>query len=166
MKIPRLCAPIRSLRWRDAPDAELKFAPEPNEWVIRWKDVANAGQVIEIMFDAPPLLPQDCPTPAATGDGTLLLHAYQAATHGEKLRFEPQWYKNTVGYWTMPDDYATWKLRLDQPGTYSVAILQGCGNGQGGSDVLLSLRTGDQVTAELPFQIVETGHFQNFRWNH
>lgn len=95
-----------------------------------------------------------------------MLHAYQASTFGEKLRFEPQWYKNTVGYWAVLNDYATWQFTMDQPGTYSVAVLQGCGQGQGGSDGVMTLRSGDGVTAELPFKTIDTGHFQNFRWNH
>ena len=87
-------------------------------------------------------------------------------TFGEKLRFEPQWYKNTVGYWAVASDYATWDLKIQQPGTYTVAVLQGCGKGHGGSDAVISLRQGNDVKAMLPFQTIDTGHFQNFRWNH
>ena len=47
-----------------------------------------------------------------------------------------------------------------------MAVLQGCGKGQGGSDAVISLRQDGQVKAELTFQTIDTGHFQNFRWNH
>ena len=163
--IPRLCAPIQSLRWKNQPEAELKFRPEPAQWDFSWKTVPNSA-VIEVVFDSAPLLPADCPRAVPAGDGSVMLHAYQARTFGEKLRFEPQWYKNTVGYWTIPTDYATWKLAIDQPGTFSLAVLQGCGKGQGGSDALITLRQGKEVKAELPFQTIDTGHFQNFRWHH
>lgn len=164
--LPRLCAPIRSWRWRNDSDAELKFVPEPTNWVFSWKQPVAEGSVIEVEFDSVPKLPQDCPAATSVGDGSVLLHASQAATFGEKLRYEPQWFKNTVGYWTVPTDYAAWDLQIDQPGQFTVAILQGCGTGQGGSDAALTLRQGDGVTAELPFQTVDTGHFQNFRWLH
>ena len=164
--IPRLSAPIRSIQWQGAPDAELKFWPEQGEWVFSWKQRPTDADVIEVVFDAPPVLPEDCPQATAAGDGSIRLHAFQARTFGEKLRFEPQWYKNTVGYWTIPTDYATWDFEVDQPGTFSVALLQGCGAGQGGSDALLTLRQADNVATELPFQTIDTGHFQNFRWSH
>ena len=122
--------------------------------------------VIEVVFDVDPVLPADCAPAVAAGDGSIMLQAYQASTFGEKLRFEPQWYKNTVGYWAVGTDYATWNLTVDQPGTYSVAVLQGCGKGQGGSDAAISLSRGGKVKAELPFQTIDTGHFQNFVWRH
>ena len=164
--IPRLSAPIQSLEWEGHPEAELKFVPEPETWVFSWKQVPEESPTIKVVFDQQPVMPADCEKASPAGDGSVMLHAYQASTFGEKLRFEPQWYKNTVGYWTIPTDYATWDLAIDQPGTYSVAALQGCGQGQGGSDALMSLRQGDQVKVELPFKTIDTGHFQNFRWNH
>lgn len=164
--ISRLCAPIRAMHWKGHPDMELKFVPEPQHWVFSWSTAPSDAPVIEIIFDLPPVLPADCPQAIPAGDGSVMLHAYQASTFGVKLRFEPQWYKNTVGYWAVATDYATWDLTIDQPGAYSIAVLQGCGDGQGGSDAVLTLKQGVQVKAELPFQTIDTGHFQNFRWNH
>lgn len=163
--IPRLCAPIRSIRWKDQSDSEIKFWPEPQEWVFSWKTASAQAKVIEVSFDTTPVLPTDCPTAVPAGDGSVMLHAYQASTFGEKLRFEPQWYKNTVGYWAVATDYATWDLTIDQPGTFSVSVLQGCGKGQGGSDAVISVRQGDEMKTKLPFQTLDTGHFQNFRWH-
>ncbi|MCA9029821.1 MAG: hypothetical protein KDA66_03375 [Planctomycetaceae bacterium] len=164
--IPRLCASIRSVVWCQHPDALVKVAPEPNEWIFSWKPKGEEDALLKIRLDTQPLLPVDCPIATPNGDGSVMLHAYQANTFGEKLRFEPQWYKNTVGYWAVATDYATWKLKLDAPGTYSVAVLQGCGSGQGGSDAKLTLSQADKVEAEVSFQTIDTGHFQNFRWNH
>lgn len=164
--IPRLCAPMRSFGWTNQPNAELKFTPEPREWIFSWKDAPTDAKVIEVVFDAEPVLPHDLTAIRSAGDGSVLLHAFQATTHGEKLRFEPQPYKNTVGYWTVPTDYVTWKLAVDQPGRFAVAVLQGCGQGQGGSEGLISLRQKEEVNAELPFEPLDTGHFQNFRWRH
>ena len=164
--IPRVSAPIRSIHFLNAPKTAIKFWPEQEEWVFSWKQSPPQAAVIEVVFDRTPVLPSDCPEARPAGDNSIMLHAYQASTFGEKLRFEPQWYKNTVGYWTVASDYATWKLQVTEPGTYSVALLQGCGKGQGGSDAVITLAKDSDVKAELPFKTVETGHFQNFRWNH
>ncbi len=164
--IPRLCAPMRSFGWKGHTDAELKFVPEPLEWIFSWKTIPKDANLIEVAFDAEPVLLRDLTPVRPTADGSVMLHAHQASTHGEKLRFEPQSFKNTVGYWTVPTDYATWKLAVEQPGKFTVAVLQGCGAGQGGSDGVISLRQHADVKAELPFQTLDTGHFQNFRWCH
>lgn len=164
VSLKRLCAPIRSMGWKGQPDRLLKFTPETDHWVFSWKRAPTDDPVVEVVFDHRPVLPEATGPIQAGADGSVMLHAYQAQTHGDKLRFEPQWYKNTVGYWTVPTDHVTWDLAIDQPGTFSVAILQGCGGGQGGSDALLSLSHGEQQAAEVPFETLETGHFQNFRW--
>jgi len=164
--IPRLCAPIRSVQWAASKDKAPKVVPEIDHWVFSWKDIPTEDSLIKVVFDRKPVLLADCPVARPAGDGSVMLPAFSASTFGEKLRFEPQWYKNTVGYWVKPGDYATWKLKLKKPGQYSVAILQGCGKGQGGSDAVITLHDGEQAIAELPFKTVDTGHFQNFRWNH
>lgn len=164
--IPRLCAPIRSIQSIGRPLEDLRIRPAQQEWTIAWKAAPSGPAVIEIVFDSTPLLPHDCPISTPAGDGSVMLHAWQARTFGEKILFEPQWYKNTVGYWAIESDYATWNLRVDQPGVYSIAMLQGCGEGHGGSDAVVTLRKKDEVKAELAFQTIDTGHFQNFRWNH
>jgi hypothetical protein len=90
-------------------------------------------------------------------DGSILLHSREAEIRGTMLRYEPQPNKNTVGYWTKVEDWASWDFQVTQPGSYSVEILQGCGNGSGGSDVEFSV--GDQV---LKVTVKETGGFQMF----
>ena len=49
-------------------------------------------------------------------------------------------------------------MTVSKPGTFAVEILQGCGKGQGGSEVELTV--GEQV---LKFKVEDTGHFQNFK---
>ena len=93
------------------------------------------------------------------------LLARNGITTGEKLRFEPQWYKNTIGYWTVREDSVRWSIEVDQPGEFSVGLLQGCGEGQGGSVAILEVMRGETVVAALEFETLETGHFQNFVWN-
>ena len=97
---------------------------------------------------------------AAPGEA-ITLHARDAVVHGEKLRYEPEPHKNTLGYWTNPADWAEWPVEIARPGTFEVHVLQGCGEGQGGSEVRVSL--GGQ---SLTFTVQDTGHFQNFVWRH
>jgi hypothetical protein len=96
------------------------------------------------------------PVPQAP-DGTVLLHAKDVAIHGTTVRYEPQPNKNTVGYWTRLEDWVSWDFEVTRSGAFKVEILQGCGNGSGGSEVAFSL--GDQT---LTTKVVETGGFQNF----
>ena len=90
---------------------------------------------------------------------TVTLHARDATTHGEMLRYEPEPHKDTLGYWTNVNDWAAWPVEVKRAGTFEVHVLQGCGAGQGGSEVQVSL--GDD---SLTFIVEDTGHFQNFRW--
>jgi hypothetical protein len=163
--IPRFCASIRSIQW-DTGAGDLTLVPERDHWVISWKQVPAEAREFVITFDSAAILPEELGPGVEVGDGSITLHASQGMTHGEKLRFEPQSHKNTVGYWTMRDDFATWKFVTSAPAAYSVAVLQGCGAGQGGSRAQLQVARGEQIAATLDFTTVDTGHFQNFRWLH
>ena len=98
------------------------------------------------------------PTPiAAPASGPILLHSRDAFVHGTVLRYEPQPFKNTLGWWGRADDWAEWIFELPASGRYSVEILQGCGKGSGGSEVAFSVAGQQLVTT-----VLDTGHFQNF----
>jgi arylsulfatase A-like enzyme len=101
--------------------------------------------------------PDFVPNPQAK-DGSITLPARTAEVHGVMLRYEPLPHKNTLGYWVRAEDWASWEFTVTKPGTFSVEVLQGCGKGQGGSDVELSV--GDKT---LAFTVEDTGHFQNFK---
>lgn len=105
------------------------------------------------------LLPACEGTPPVQGaDGLVTLHARDATVHGTTLRWEPAEKKQTLGFWVKPSDAASWTFTLDRPGDYTVEVMQGCGGGQGGSQMRIS--AGDQT---LDWQVEETGHFQNFK---
>jgi hypothetical protein len=103
------------------------------------------------------LNPNYHPNPQAP-DGTITLEARTAEVHGSQLRFEPLPHKNTLGFWVDVDDWASWEFTLTRPGTYAVEAWQGCGSGQGGSEVEFSVNG-----QTLPMTVDDTGHFQNFR---
>src|SRR3954465_15669822 len=94
---------------------------------------------------------------ADLGAEEVLLHASKAIVHGDTLRYEPQTNKNCLGYWTKPEDWAEWKFTVARPGVYDLEVWQGCGKGNGGSDVRVEVA--DQV---FDFVVDETGHFQSF----
>jgi len=162
--IPRFSAPVRAMRWQVEGAEPPTVHPEPRHWVVRWRTPPADCREIVIEFDEPPLVPTELVPIVAAGDGSLLLPACRATTAGTALRYEPQPHKNTVGYWTVATDTASWDIECARPGTYAVAILQGCGAGHGGSTATLSLRRDGDVVAAVPFTTIDTGHFQNFRW--
>ncbi len=98
------------------------------------------------------------PTLDAAPTGPILLHARDAKVHGTVLRYEPQPFKNTLGWWSNPSDWAEWRVAIPRNGRYRVDFVQGCGTGSGGSEV-------EFVLGETRFTtlIVETGGFQNFQ---
>jgi arylsulfatase A-like enzyme len=91
-------------------------------------------------------------------DGVVTLPAKNAKVQGTQLRYEPLPHKNTLGYWTDAADRASWELTLTHGGTFTVEVLQGCGTGQGGSDV--EVEVAGQV---VRFTVEDTGGFQNFK---
>ncbi len=94
---------------------------------------------------------------AQADDGTVLLHARDAAIRGKTVRYEPQPNKNTIGYWTNASDWVSWDFTIQKPGKFIVEPLQGCGKGSGGAEVEFSI--GEQT---LAMTVKDTGHFQNF----
>jgi arylsulfatase A len=101
--------------------------------------------------------PDYLPNPP-TKDGTIVMHARTAEVHGTMLRYEPLPHKTTLGYWVNASDWASFEFTVAQPGAFTVEVLQGCGKGQGGSEVEVAV--GEQV---LKFTVEDTGHFQNFK---
>jgi len=94
----------------------------------------------------------------AAEDGTLTLLAKSATTWSETMRYEPKEEKNCLGFWTEVEDFAEWEFVVAQPGRYKVSVSQGCGDGNGGSQV--EVRLGEQ---KLAFTVAETGGFQNWK---
>jgi hypothetical protein len=159
LRMPRLVGVVQSVRWLEGSSAELAVQPEPREWIIRFSGVpAVPNACLVLTLDLPVQLFR-AGQPVAASDGTVFLRACQAEVHGKNLRYEPQPHKNTVGYWSVTEDYADWHCEVPADGMYEVDILQGCGSGHGGSSV--EVRVQNQP---LPLTVVETGHFQNFIW--
>lgn len=88
-------------------------------------------------------------------DGTVALHAKDATTWSENMRYEPKPEKNCLGYWSDPEDFAEWEFKVEKPGKFAVAVDQGCVGG--GSEVAVVLDG-----QELKFKVQDTGGFQKW----
>lgn len=159
ISIPRYHARIGLTYIKGDPDkTPLKVTPEIEHWNIDIPaGTAPNAEVIMELLD--PAVHGALPSVVAQqGRATISLNAHFAETYGEKLRFEPQPHKNTIGYWVNPEDWCRWRVYVETPGTYDLTIHQGCGKGHGGSNV--AIISNDQT---IKFTVEDTGHFQNFK---
>jgi len=90
------------------------------------------------------------PVVAQSDDGTILLSGSVATIRGTTLRWEPQEKKRTLGFWTRADDAAEWTFAVESAGAFDVEVLQGCGKGQGGSEMTLTIDPGHDTPQPLP----------------
>jgi arylsulfatase A-like enzyme len=97
------------------------------------------------------------PNPQAK-DGVIVLPARTAEIHGVQVRYEPVPHKNTLGFWTRVEDSVSWEFTVTRAGEFAVEVLQGCGKGQGGSEVEF-----DFGEKKLTMPVEDTGGFQNFK---
>jgi arylsulfatase A len=103
------------------------------------------------------------PVVAQSDDGTILLSGSVATIRGTTLRWEPQEKKRTLGFWTKADDAAEWTFTVEAAGGFDVEVLQGCGKGQGGSEMIVALDPGHDAPQATRFVVEDTGGFQEFR---
>lgn len=162
LEIPRLNNPVGKIYLKgDEKKSELPIKPGLQTWAIGLpKDVSSAGKTVVVVETiGPPHLPLIPRIVPASADGNITLAAHDSVILGAKLlRYEPQPHKNTVGYWADEKDFCQWHFYTDEAGTFDVHLWQGCGKGQGGSKVEISV--GEQT---IEFIVEDTGHFQNFK---
>ena len=105
----------------------------------------------------------------------ITLLASDSQPQGKRIRYEPETFKNVVGYWTEVDDWVQWSMQVPKSGAYRVELHCGCGSGNGGSMVDVEIESpktsadnaddksgSTQVqTQTLEWKVRDTGHFQN-----
>lgn len=128
---------------------KLELAKEMHAQLVAWRKSVGA----RMMTPNPDFMPNP-----QGPDGTIPLPARTAEVHGVQLRYEPLPHKNTLGFWVRADDWASWEFTVRKPGEFTLSILQGCGKGQGGSEVEFTVA--DQT---LGIRVEDTGQFQNFK---
>ena len=165
IKFARLNNVVLQVSASTAPvNTELRLTQDPSMWSIELPESLPFPTEIRMAVHGTPLLMSVPYVATPSGDGAIVLSACHAIVHGDKLQFEPQIYKNTVGYWVDSHAWAEWHFQVKQRGQYVVRVLQGCGAGQGGSQVAVVLNNSAGELSRVPFTVRETGHFQNFVW--
>ncbi len=102
-------------------------------------------------------------TTARADERAIVLPGREAKIHGTRLRYEPEAHKQTLGFWTQAADAAEWTFSVPRQGEYEIEVLQGCGAGQGGSTMRITVDGGrDGAPEPIDFAVEETGHFQAF----
>lgn len=159
LSLPRFRNSFGGMTVDGAPaESWARIVPEVVYWEARLGDDApEAPFELKIETVGAPRLALQPVIARPKESGELWLPAAHCDVHGEMLRFEPQPYKNTIGYWVRVADWASWFCTVPEAGAYEVWVHQGCGKNQGGS--LVEFRVGD---TRLSYTVKETGHFQNF----
>ncbi len=156
-KLSAALEPTESPRRFATADLGTLYLAEPGRKTLSLR-LDDAPGLREVEIRAVLLVPAcEGTPPVQTGDQPITLHGRDSVVRGTNLRYEPASAKQTLGYWTRADDAAEWSFDIATPGAYDVEVLQGCGAGQGGSEVVIAV-----AGRELPFEVKETGHFQNF----
>jgi alpha-L-fucosidase len=81
-------------------------------------------------------------------DRTIQLHARDAELHGETIRYELGGGKDNVGFWTDPQDWVSWILRVNRPGSFELEITYACPNASAGSQYVVAV-AGQQLTGTV-----------------
>jgi arylsulfatase A-like enzyme len=88
--------------------------------------------------------------------GDVRLLARDAVVHAQTMRYEKEPFKDVLGYWTNPADWAEWTFSIPASGRYEVEVQVGCGTGSGGAKVQIEVSN-----QTLEWTVIETGHFQS-----
>lgn len=138
-------------------EEQVPVKPGLTTWELTVPSNASGKTIVVRTFGQPhlPVVPRIV---SAADDGSVTLAAHDSVTHGELLRYEPQPHKNCVGYWANPSDWVEWHFYSEKSGQYDLHVLQGCGDGHGGSEVEVQMEK-----QKLSFLVEDTGHFQNFK---
>lgn len=112
------------------------ISPDAYSWLREWPEAADLAP--------PPFVGE--PVPA----GTRVLHASQAAVHGNSIQcLVDEGGQVVIGDWTDPSAYASWELTLAAGQTYAVEIRYGCPREEAGSHYVVGIEGGDELRAQV-----------------
>lgn len=94
----------------------------------------SIASVIALDIKGDPKIVQ--PRLRADAHGAYHLHARDAELHGTAIRYDGQKGRESVGYWTDADDWISWPIQVEKPGTFRVEVVYGCAKGEGGEYVV------------------------------
>ena len=90
-------------------------------------------------------------------NGDVTLSASTATLHGNEIRYESGHGKDNIGFWTNANDWASWNVKLDTPGKFSVSATYAC-TAPGGSEFVV--QSGDR---SLGAKVEATGSWTKFK---
>ncbi|MBI5384040.1 MAG: alpha-L-fucosidase [Verrucomicrobia bacterium] len=88
-------------------------------------------------------------------DGSLVLPAAEAITHGDQIKYESGGGKDNIGYWINPSDWVEWQFKLTQPGKFTVTA-DIAATGSGSFDIVVGNR---KLSGKAP----NTGDYTKFK---
>lgn len=133
------------------------YLAKSDPYSVRLEMVGDAGKT-KVQINSIILRPApEGEIPVQAPNGEIVLLSSLATTHSVMMRYEPATNKNCLGYWVDPADWADWTFPVAKSGVYEVEVWQGCGKGNGGSDVLVEV-----AGQKFAFVVQDTGHFQAF----
>lgn len=142
----------------DAQQHALAVTQAENEVLILLPEAAPdpVDTVVVLDIEGEPKIVPLAAKQSATGD--VELEAAQVTIHGESAKYESGDGKDTIGFWTNPEDWLSWDLRITQPGTFLVSVTYACESSQEGSEYVVSI--GEQ---EINAKVSGTGQWSDFR---
>jgi alpha-L-fucosidase len=72
-------------------------------------------------------------------DGSISLHAADAAIHGEQAQYETGNGKDNIGYWTKKDDWVSWDFNVKTPGKFDVTVVYACDAGMSNAEYTIAI---------------------------
>jgi alpha-L-fucosidase len=93
--------------------------------------------------------------PAQDYDGSIVLPASEARTHGSDLKYETGHQRDNLGFWTNPSDWADWTFQVTKPGKFEVAA-----ESSALAKASLQISLGDSQTTGA---VIVTGDYGKFK---
>jgi alpha-L-fucosidase len=87
--------------------------------------------------------------------GTYTLGADAADLHGDQIKQEAQGGQPNIGFWDKPDEWVSWKMKVEKPGAYKVSASTASLND--GVEFVVEV-AGQQLTGKVP----QTGNWSEF----
>ncbi len=130
--LPPLANQIQGVSMMDGGEA-LAFS-ETNEGILielPQQPRHDAATVLVMEIDGAPLA--SVPRIQPDGNGVYRLAAAASERHGSTLIYPSGGGEDSVGNWTNPDEWVSWRLSVPEAGSYQVQITYGCDDGSGGT---------------------------------
>ena len=101
-------------------------------------------------------IPQTTTTIRSEGNGSYTLGANEAELHGDQIKQEGQGGEPNIGFWDQANEWVSWKVKFEKPGTYKVSASTASAN----ENVEFVVEAAaQQLTGKAP----QTGAWSEFR---